>query len=202
MSALNLSTEAWRTVTDSEFEVRMSKRVHAGGPMCAIRASRAVSPSTIIPAHRTAPSSLSSRRGLCSSMHLSVLQALASYFTGDSLGEALNSSIPHHTVLQLTPSPHTMMWERAYPTTKDERDDAAGRALRETPKMYYLRRAWRRLVARDPIRDADMLTVSMMASPKMHARETPSHSSGNASVAMGAAGVCLEALCGCRVYHH
>lgn len=55
--------------------------------------------------------------------HLSVLQALASYFTGATLEEALKSSIPHHTVLQLTPSSHSMMWERELiPLTTDEPD--------------------------------------------------------------------------------
>ena len=58
--------------------------------------------------------------------HLSVLQALASYFTGANLAEALASSIPHHTVLQLTPSSHTMMWERELiPLTEDEPPSAA-----------------------------------------------------------------------------
>ena len=43
--------------------------------------------------------------------HLSVLQVLASYFTGSPLEEALNMSIPHHTVLQFTPCTDTMMWQ-------------------------------------------------------------------------------------------
>ena len=44
--------------------------------------------------------------------HLSVLQALSSYFTGASLEEALATSIPHHAVLQLTPASQAMMWEQ------------------------------------------------------------------------------------------
>jgi len=44
--------------------------------------------------------------------HLSVLQALSSYFTGATLEEALATSIPHHAVLQLTPASQAMMWEQ------------------------------------------------------------------------------------------
>ena len=140
--------------------------------------------------------------------HLSVLQALASYFTGDSLGEALNSSIPHHTVLQLTPSPHTMMWRESLShSPRKSRDDARLTcAVGDTKDVLSTAYVWRRLVARDLIRDADMLTVSTMASPKMCMCGRPHpHSSGNASVAMGggAAGVCLEALyAGVVCYHH
>uniref|UniRef100_A0A7S2DLS0 Uncharacterized protein n=1 Tax=Haptolina brevifila TaxID=156173 RepID=A0A7S2DLS0_9EUKA len=44
--------------------------------------------------------------------HLSTLQVLAAYFTGSSLDEALDTSIPHHTVLELKPATRSMMWEQ------------------------------------------------------------------------------------------
>ena len=51
--------------------------------------------------------------------HLSTLQVLYSYFTGTSLADALNVSIPNHTVLQITPS--TSMWKEEFiPLTSDD----------------------------------------------------------------------------------
>ena len=53
--------------------------------------------------------------------HLSTLQVLTSYFTGVPLEEALATSIPHHTVLQLKPASHVMMWEKELiPLERDE----------------------------------------------------------------------------------
>ena len=42
--------------------------------------------------------------------HLSVLQMLSAYFTGLPLEEALNTSIPHHSILQIEPSAKADMW--------------------------------------------------------------------------------------------
>ena len=56
--------------------------------------------------------------------HLSVLQSLASYFTGQTLEEALTMSIPHHSVLQLTPASQRMMWDQQLiPLNGGELDD-------------------------------------------------------------------------------
>ena len=57
--------------------------------------------------------------------HLSTLQLLASYFTGASLDEALQASIPHHTVLQLTPASQKMMWEQELIPLANAEDEAA-----------------------------------------------------------------------------
>jgi len=42
--------------------------------------------------------------------HLSTLQVLYGYFGGLTLEQALESEIPHHTVMQLTPSTDAAMW--------------------------------------------------------------------------------------------
>ena len=59
--------------------------------------------------------------------HLSTLQLLASYFTGASLTEALTTSIPHHTVLQLRPASQRMMWEQELIPLNCDADEAAAR---------------------------------------------------------------------------
>jgi len=64
--------------------------------------------------------------------HLSTLQVLSSYFTGAPLEEALNLSIPHHCVLQLTPQAQQMMWESALVPLAD-RDSPT--AMLELPRL-------------------------------------------------------------------
>ena len=59
--------------------------------------------------------------------HLSTLQLLASYFTGVSLTDALATSIPHHTVLQLRPASQKMMWEQELIPLNCDADEAVAR---------------------------------------------------------------------------